>query len=161
MRIAKIMLSVTILIGGSIALLLANGIPAKAFSEPVQGTDNATDVVLWYGENFTIQSGELNINITGLPEAISDALEKYNNAASQRLNDIYIKVLEFLLVMSMILMSYIFKDRWLCVGAGFAMMLYGWHIWKDIPYFSVILVIWGLYNLSRAKYDRKAWLRNK
>ena len=41
-------------------------LPAYAFDPPSQGTDNATDVILWHGDNATV-------TITGLTDAIDDA----------------------------------------------------------------------------------------
>ena len=54
--------------------------PASAYTPPGQGTDNATDVILWYGNNLTIANGNLtiigaNVTIDGLEDAITAAGE--------------------------------------------------------------------------------------
>ncbi len=56
------------------ALLLALFIPAGtayAYDTPSQGTDNATDIILWYGDNLTIESATVSgeIEITGLTDS--------------------------------------------------------------------------------------------
>lgn len=47
--------------------------PALSFTPPSQGTDNATDVILWYGENLTIKAHD--ITISGLEDALVAAGE--------------------------------------------------------------------------------------
>ena len=58
-------------------LLLAVLIPANivyAYGEPTQGTDNATDIIIWYGDNVTIESANLTgeMEITGLTDTMED-----------------------------------------------------------------------------------------
>jgi len=45
--------------------------PVLAYTPPEQGTDNATDVILWYGNNMTIANA--NLTIIGLEDAITAA----------------------------------------------------------------------------------------
>lgn len=65
-------------------LLAALAAPALSFDPPEQGTDNATDVVLWYGDNLTIASANVTVNeldltvdgevtVTGLTDSIDEA----------------------------------------------------------------------------------------
>ena len=64
----------------AIVLLLAvfiSGAPAYAFDPPEQSTDNATDIILWHGDNLTIASANLtiesaNITVTGEVEVSGD-----------------------------------------------------------------------------------------
>ena len=42
--------------------LVAGASPAFAFDPPDQGTDNATDIILWYGDNLTIESGSKDLS---------------------------------------------------------------------------------------------------
>ncbi len=58
-------------------MLLALMVPvgtAYAFDAPNQGTDNATDVVLWHGDNLTIESATISgdIEVVGLIDSIED-----------------------------------------------------------------------------------------
>ena len=61
------------------ALIIATGIllwcalPVMAFTEPGQGTDNATDVVVWYGDNQTIVVEDLEAGIDSGAAVIADA----------------------------------------------------------------------------------------
>ena len=73
-------------------LSLAVATPALAFTSPAQGTDNATDVILWHGDNITIESGNITITsanltgsvgltgeveVTGLTDTLSDIADDY------------------------------------------------------------------------------------
>lgn len=50
-----------------IILTLLIAAPAYAFTPPSQGTDNATDVILWNGDNVTVESANVTgtANLTG------------------------------------------------------------------------------------------------
>lgn len=52
-------------------------IPAFAFTEPSQGTDNATDVIIWHGDNLTISDVTIDgeVTIAGLTDSLDDAAE--------------------------------------------------------------------------------------
>lgn len=66
-----------------VLLLLLIPMPVYAYDIPGQGTDNATDVILWMGDNITIETANLTIDsgnltvagtveITGLTESNED-----------------------------------------------------------------------------------------
>ena len=62
----------------ALMVLVAFASPVMAYDPPAQGTDNATDIIIWYGDNltvsgdFTITSGELTI--TGVEDFLTSVL---------------------------------------------------------------------------------------
>ena len=53
--------------------------PAFAYSPPGQGTDNATDIILWHGDNVTIESANLTgtVEVSGLNDTLDDIAADY------------------------------------------------------------------------------------
>jgi uncharacterized membrane protein YozB (DUF420 family) len=66
---------------------------------------------------------------------------------------------EIFLIIFVNFMAYLFRERWLCVLGGFALVIYGFSLWVDIWYLSIILVLWGLYNLVKTWKDKDYWER--
>ncbi len=141
---------------------------ASAYTPPGQSSDNATDVIIWHGDsaNITLSgnvtanvTGDLNVNIPGLGDDIENAAEAAAVAMMAQLLDMLKMVIEACIVVAVNFFAYHYRDRWLFVAAGFALMLYGFGLWDDYYYLSILLVMTGIYNLGKAGWDKKAWER--
>ncbi len=123
-------------------LIILCPLPVLAFSPPGQGADNATDVIVWHGDNLTLDT-------TGLNDALVDVESTVNNIGEE---------LFALLVVGSI-MALIFWQRNLflfILGAPVA-IIYGLTLTGPSPDWSlffwiagVIIAIIGTYCLFKA-----------
>ncbi len=137
----------------SVAVLLIAGIfmaaPALAFDPPAQGTDNATDVVIWHGDsqNITLSSDDLNTAITGIGTTLDTTI---TNAVSDMLGNLVILIIIFALAY----LGYRFDQR-LLFFSGLAALVYGYSYSSTSTYYSIIIVLAGIFFIASAFKTRK------
>lgn len=140
----------------------------RAYTPPGQSSDNATDVIIWHGDsaNVTLSgsanitlSGSANITIPGLDKDLEDAAKAGADELAAKLLAMLQIIMEAAIVFSINYFAYRFRDRWVCVAGGFALILYGFTLWNDWWYLSILLVLVGIYNLGKSWGDKKAWER--
>src|SRR3972149_12085047 len=111
---------------------------AMAYSPPDQSSDNVTDVIIWHGDtaNVTLTgsanvtlSGSANITIPGLREDMEAAAIAAVDELAVKIMGLLKLVFEGLIVLMINYFAYRFRDRWLCVAGGFALMIYGFMAW--------------------------------
>ncbi len=149
-------------------LTLGIAIPVYAFDAPTQGTDNATDVVLWYGDNLTLNNVTLNpvqfsgsiylsnnVTISDLEDSMTTSAEAGATIIADALVDVAVDYLAFLIVAFLI--AIIMKKDTIALNAvGVAVaMVYGLRTAADQVVFSelwvagVAIALIGLYFLYR------------
>ena len=66
-----------------LAILLP--VPVYAYTPPEQGSENATDIIIWHGDNITIESANLTgtITIDSLEDALVAAAEAHAAAVAE------------------------------------------------------------------------------
>ena len=152
-RLVSIGLLLFILI--SVGLIFDYNVPAHAFTPPGQGTDNATDVILWQGDNVTLTAANVtitdNITITDLQVALIAAAE----AQTEDIGEIADTVIGFILVLVFAGLAYWHRDRLLYIIAGLAFITYGFSYLSTSIYISILLVLLGAYSFLKAWLDRK------
>jgi len=117
----------------SILSLTFIAVPAYAYEPPTQGSDNATDVILWPGSSA-------NITISGYEEAVDTVLDE---------------IIMVVLILAITAFGYWHRDRILLGVAGFAWIIYGFAFWNRSWWMSVILVIAGGYIITKSMMDRR------
>lgn len=55
----------------ALIMIMPAALPARAYSPPAQGTDNATEVIIWHGDDMTV-----NVDTSGIENVISDESEE-------------------------------------------------------------------------------------
>lgn len=76
-------------------LLIPAGV-AYAYDPPSQGSDNATDVILWYSDNLTLEA--VTLTIVDLEDALTTAAEAHADTVTDSMADISAKWLSFVIV---------------------------------------------------------------
>lgn len=149
-------------IAAALLFTLTLSTPAYGFDTPDQDTTaNATDVVIWYGQNLTIDSvtGEFTITLDGFEDAMTAALEAQSDVLLQGLTVLVEYIVIFLLILVMAALGYWHRDRVLLAAAGFAFLLYGFYIWDNSNWLyaaiSILTVIAGIYLIIKAFWDRR------
>lgn len=87
-------------------LLLIPAIPTYAFTEPTQGTDNATDIILWAGDNITVSLTSANITVADAEDALTTAAEAGADIIADTMTDIANTYLAFLVVAFLIVVIF-------------------------------------------------------
>lgn len=133
-----------------VALLVPSGV-AYAFDPPDQGTDNATDVILWHGDNLTIQSA--NLTIADLEDALAAAAQAHADTLTDSMDGISDNWLSFFIV-AFILMLIFWRGGVILKALGMPVaFVYGFVTAGNADVFSPLWVagvaigILGLYFL--------------
>lgn len=148
--------------------------PVMAYDSPIQDSDNATDIILWHGDtgNITILSNNVSITnpvtVTATVEikdtdaAMEKAMIAFAKEIGAQLAALFWIVLEAIAVFYLVYLAYRFGDRYLYWFAGFGLGAYGvLVIWDKVYYLGVLLVVTGAYTLYKAKFDKRAWGKDK
>lgn len=143
----------------SIILLiaLAAGVsPAFAFDLPGQSSDNATDVVLWYGDNLTMESGNLTLTIVDLEDALTAAAEAQAATITDNQTTISNQYLALLIVALIIALVFWQRTLFLYMLAVPVCMVYGLSLAANSDNGSslwvsgIIVAVIGTYCLFKA-----------
>jgi hypothetical protein len=139
----------------SLILAVSLPLPVFGFNPPSQSSDNATDVVLWHGDNLTIQniSGELTLNVTGLQLSLSDIGNKIDTntkSINSEIDNQMKKMGLFFLLCFIVILGFWRGDRVMLVIGGFGMAIYGFSLWTSYQWLSIIAVIAGVYLTIKA-----------
>ncbi len=146
-------------------------LPVYAFDEPTQSTDNATDVILWYGENQTISvAGNVtlstvpitwssNLTVTGIPE-LNDTISTVSENIIDELETINASFIILALLFFVTILAYWHRDKILYVVAGLLFIVTGFGfsttIVSDMMLLEISLVITGIAIVFKAfKKDKK------
>lgn len=151
-----------------------------AYDLPVQ-SGNVTDVILWYGDNVTANvtaivtanltgglelGGNLTLAIPSLSEDLESAAIAHAEEIMDRVETLIAQYFQTIFIAVVILVmhyfAYRYREKWLCMIAGFAMILWAFPLWSTYPdywYMSILLVLVGMYDMAKVKYDKKGWVR--
>lgn len=144
--------------------------PVLAFDPPAQGTDNATDVILWHGDNLTIETiKEHNLAITefsGLEDALVAAAEAQATAINE--NNTAIAADAILLVLVALLIALAFGQKsWVLyalaspVGVVYGLSLATGADNNALWVVGVVIAIIGTYLLYRIIIAALGWRKKK
>lgn len=132
---------------------------------PVVAVDNVTvittDNFTIASGNLTISSGNLTIAVSGLQDSLTAAGVAAADEVALKLHELYIEILPLAFLIFMNIMAYTFRERYLCVLAGFVTMAYGFPIWQQWHSWSIIFVMFGIYSIVKGWKDTEYWARKK
>lgn len=138
------------------ALFAAVCIPEKAyaFDPPTQGSDNATDVVLWHGDNstITIQSGNVTVtlDLTGILEMQNDVNDHKAELDRENHVETFKQWGLFIFIMFIIVLAFWHRDPlvyWLACIVSIAysgVMAFAQDDWRIAAVFVVFGIICGM-----------------
>ncbi len=131
--------------------------PVFAFSPPSQGTDNATDVVLWYGDNITITSANLTGTITmaNLQTAMVAAAEAHATAINTKTQTIYNSSILYIITFGIIAIAYWHRDKFLYYFAALTILFTSFSLWATDWKLSLILGAMAVYTAFKGSWERK------
>jgi len=107
------------------ALIAAGTSPVFAFTPPSQSSDNATDVILWYGDNVTIESANVTLTIVDLEDALTAAAEAQATVITENQSSISNDYLALLIVAFIIALVFWQRTLFLYILAMPVCMVYG------------------------------------
>jgi small-conductance mechanosensitive channel len=128
--------------------------PVLATDPPIDATANASQMIIYYGENLTIDhiSGEFTITITDLENILRDAMESQTDAMVLGNTALLEYAVMFVLILAIIAFGYWGKDKWLLMLSGFGLVAFAFMLWDWI---SIVAVIAGIYLVIKAFNDRR------
>jgi len=136
--------------------LTAGAGTAFAYDSPGQSTDNATDIILWYGDNLTIESGNLTLTVVGLEDALVEATEAQATIITNNQTAIANQYLALLVVALVIALVFWQRTLFLYMLAVPVSMVYGLTLAADSDNGSslwvagIIIAVIGTYCLFKA-----------
>lgn len=136
-----------------VILLVVWATPVYAFDPPSQPTDNATDVILWYGDNLTIEAAA--VTITGFEDAMVAAAEAQAAALVKGQGDITGNYLTLLLVALIVALAFWKQNLFLFLLTVPVSTVYGLTLAADeesgspIWVAGIIIAIIGTYCLFK------------
>jgi hypothetical protein len=150
----------------SIMVIAIMATPALAFDPPPQSGSDATDVILWYGENFTIKAGYItaditiapfsaNINMPELEQTLINVVERWQELQLQNNRTLLLEVISFLWILIIIFLAFWHRDKWLYVIAGFSTLLQGFSLWTTDWKMSIFVALVGLYCFIKLGENKK------
>lgn len=95
-----------ILLIALVIISISIAVPVMAFTPPTQdSTDNATDVILWWGDNVTITSANLtvtsaNITIDNLEDDLTAAAEAGADIIAGAINDLVANIISLIIALA-------------------------------------------------------------
>jgi hypothetical protein len=146
-----------------IFLILVCTTPVSGFDTPTEVSDNASSVVIWYGDNFTIASANMtvtaNITIQGLETAIKEAMMAATSEFIQGLVSIIAQYLPLLFAILITYFAYAFHDRFLSLLSGLALLFLAYITWQEygLGYWSFVHVVFAGITFYKAGRDTKYW----
>jgi hypothetical protein len=146
-KIAVSLLLAVIVVAGIIGIVL-DVTPSYAFSPPSQGSDNATDVIIWYGDNMTLNADiSGNVTIPGVTDLVS-AVEQASEDIIDELQIINVSIIILALVLFIAILAFWHRDRIMYIVAGLLFVVVGFGfsttIISDETLLSISLVITGM-----------------
>lgn len=147
-----------------VASLLLITTPVYAYTPPEQGSANATDIILWHGDNLTISTA--NVTITSLEDAMVAAAEAQAAAINDNNSDIAAGYLLLLIMAMLIALVFWQKSILLYSVGGPVAIVYGLSLATADAELSlwlagVVIAIIGtsfVYQVIKIAFD---WVRNK
>ena len=127
--------------------------PVYSYTPPAQGTDNATDVILWYSDNITIESA----NVTGTITVSVDMSEVGNagDAVADGMTSILESLLPVFLLVFVTVLAYWHRERYLYVPTAFGLIAYGFSYWSTLWYIGLMLIGAGIVTIMKAFWEKK------
>lgn len=132
-------------------------LPAMAYTPPGQSSDNATDIILWHGDNLTIASVNATVAITGLGGALTAAGEAGAQVIADEYGSIWDEVLLFVLAGAITVLAFWQREKkdgdFLMIVACPVNMMFGLYLASDNTVgetkwvMGVIITIIGLFCL--------------
>jgi len=138
-----LVLTMTILVTGT----------ALAYTPPGQGTDNATDIIIWYGDNITIESANLTGELTITDLTV--ASEAGAQVIADEITSIWNGFIIFLLAVTISALAFWQKNVFLYLLAAPVNIVYGLNLASDADVAStqwvlgVVVAIIGMFCLFR------------
>jgi len=112
--------------------------PALAFTPPVQGTDNATDIILWHGDNLTLNNVNINplqfsggvtlsgnFTINDFDDAILAASDNISVTVVNSFEDKFNDLLLFFMIAAFTTLVFWQKNAFLYLVGSVVLMVYG------------------------------------
>lgn len=129
----------------ALILSLVVAVPALAYDLPTQGSDNATDIILWHGDSA-------NVTLSGfdIETAITDAATSIVNEVSDSLTTVLGFIVSVLVTFGLAILAYWRGDKPLFFLSGIAFMIYGFTYWSTSEVYSIVLVVVGIFLGIRA-----------
>ncbi len=144
----KIALSLVIAL---LSVLMISTAPVYAFDPPAQDSSaNATDVILWSGDNITISITSGNVTVPNLQESMEAAIDKLITGLRSLMNT---AVSLGIIVLSIIL-AFWHRDPWAYLTAGILTLIYGIGYWGTSHLTAVLIVGFSLYLFVKM-WDKK------
>jgi len=149
MKQAKIVIIAALIVVSVIFGVMA--VKVFAYDEPAQGTDNATDIIIWHGDNLTIE----NITIEGLEDALVAAAIAQTDASTAAQSTLLTTIIGFVIVILLAVLAYWHREMLLYIISGLAFMIYGFSYTDTSVYISALLVIAGIYTFIKAGVSKR------
>lgn len=134
--------------------------PVYAYSPPNQGTDNATDIILWQGDtaNVSITAANLTVKgdgyflLTGELEIahLQDAIVAGADEIADQLGILSVTWMLFLFLFGLAVLAYIGKDRGLFLIAGLGFLVQGFTFISTSITACILMVLAGIFVVLRA-----------
>ena len=129
--------------------------PALAYTMPGQGTDNATDIILWHGDTANISITSANMTIVSLETALTAAGEAQAQVIADNQTVIADKYILLLLVALFTALLFWQKNAFLYLVGSVVLMAYGLSFAADNTVMSaswivgMMIAVVGTYLLYR------------
>jgi len=128
-----------------LSFLLLVAVPVYAYSPPGQGTDNATDIIIWHGDTANV-TAVAAVTVAGLEDAMVAAADEI----ADQLGIISVAWLLTVFLFGMALLAYIGKDRPLFAVAGFGFVINGFAFLSTSIWTCILMVLAGIFLVIRA-----------
>jgi hypothetical protein len=127
---------------------------AMAFDAPNQDdTANATDVIIWHGDNLTLNQVSGNFSITLTVPELDTILQDKTDDIVNEIDAKFEASLILLFIFALTAFGYWHRDRLLIAISGFAWLVYAFTLWGVSEWLSITTGIAGFYFVVKAFWD--------
>lgn len=112
--------------------------PAYAYDPPDQGSDNATDVVLWYGDNLTIEDiqGTISVDMTDVSTAVDNFTDTVEVESAAWIS--------YTLLLFIVLVGFWKRLPILKFAGGIGLLATAFNLWTTSHILSIIVGVSGI-----------------
>lgn len=118
-------------------------------------SENATEVILYYGDNLSI-SVNMTVGFTGIDTVVNNAVNNYVAGQTTMFTGIVASIIKLFLLAMIVLLAFWHRDKILYILACFMCLLYGFDYWTTSQTFSIALVIAGIVIFIKAVTQKGA-----
>lgn len=118
---------------------------------------NYTSVDIIFSDNITIESinGNLTLTINDLEDAMSNALEAQAETLIAGATTLLEYMVMFIILLAFTAFGYWHRDKVLIMFSGFGFIIYGFTLWGDYWWLSMLTVGAGIYLVFKAFWERR------